>query len=130
MYKEETRTWYEWDYCGVKLELNKNHKYYDNVFLYWNTVDICNSPKCYKRHIEKVKSELKENGNFMLWILDECCDKLIESYEYDKKKEKFKIEWQNDIGNIHYYKEDSTMLINKVMEYYKENMIKEYRGEL
>jgi hypothetical protein len=121
---KRVRTWYECDYCGKDLSEAKlvNSDGYGGIWdesLCNHTVDICDNPECYQKHLELVRNRMRNSNGLLYYPLDILVDK--EGTEYKLCKDnKVKVKWNKE-DNLHTYSMET--LIKKLIPVYEKYCI-------
>lgn len=83
-------------------------------------IDICDSIKCYQKHLEAVKEQMMENDGLFYYPLDILVDEVGLDYETESHKNEYKIKWNSE-DKWHKYKRET--LVNLLIPYYEKYCI-------
>lgn len=115
-------TYYECDYCNKNLTesgLVNSDGYggiYDEYYTNYATIDICDKPNCYNKHLESVRYKMNTDDGLLFLPMD------MANIEYNTNsiKDIYKIKWSND-DKWHRYKRKT--LIDLLIPYYEKYCI-------
>ena len=118
--------YYTCDYCNKNLTESKLvdkdgiGSIIDDAFPSSETIDICDSLKCYQNHLTAVVNEMLEDDRniSVFYMLDVLNDEIELDYEYIG--EKFKVKWSSD-DKWHKYKKET--LVKLLIPYYEKYII-------
>jgi len=123
------KVWYECNYCCknlIEAGLINSDGYGgirdDGFTTSQYSIDICDDPECYQKHLKAVKEQMEEDDSLLFYPLDIAIDE--QGLEYDTidtlDDRKYKVKWTVD-DNWHKYQRKT--LIKLLIPLYEKYVI-------